>query len=661
MPHDTTRASSTLWTVVRIQWLILRRDRLVWFVLAVFVGLLTYAGVSGALQHRAQHSQQRAALDDEAARLRHLTEVLTRNPPPPAKAITTMAWSGPEAQPTMANPARSRPEETKGTPQPMPLNADRHNSEREAPTSEDALDERAAIRFNVQRYDRDRWRAIQQALGMAAEQVDGRPGPLTAQAIYRFQRLHPDLIADGKAGSSTLARLTGTVQAEPSKPTQENPTQPPDDDVPPGEDAPEPATDRRTPSETDGDAEAGQPPPSALKQPEGPPESEPYRVGNTLGVRVAALPPGPLASMTLSGGERPTMYMVTLESQLKTPEIQSRPISLGRMSLGVLDMAFVLIYVLPLLTIALSYDLILGEREQQTLALVLSQPISPATFITGKMLTRAAWVGAAVLGPSWVFWLMASPLDGRGLMAVVLATVAVVSYMAFWWAAAMATNAWMRTSAASALALMGLWLACLVLVPGVIQLGVEALYPPPSRVELVNLTRKAAQDAENTLTVMEGNHGQTPTGGGEVQVFLNRKVRAHQHMEQALDGVLDRFDQQLRRQQTMVRWLQVLSPSVVLREGLAELAGDSVERHQYFKAQAKHYHDGWQSFFYDRITRSEPITAADIKALEGFVYAPEDLDHIAGRVVVGLGLGIWVPTLALLIAALIRIRRIGRL
>lgn len=494
-----------LWTTARLQWMILRRDRLVWFLLAMFVGLLLYSGARGVSHTEERGALQVAAERAEAERLGALAEELTRNPPPPPKVITTTAW---------------RPEA-------------------------------------------------------------GAPAPEA--------------------------------------------------------DSPEP----------EADAPASR-------------ESDPYLVGNELGRRVAALPLGALAPLT-QGDARPTLFEVNLGAELASPEQAARPIALGRVSLGTMDMAFVLLYLLPLLVIALTYDLLLGERESKTLALVFSQPIAPMTFVLGKLLARAGLIAAATLVPALLIWLIAAPGDARGLFAVVTGLVVVLSYLAFWLAAAVAANAWMRSSAASALALMGLWLATLVLIPGLLQLGVEALYPPPSRVALVNLTRQAARDAEDALTAMEGTHGETPTEREAYRAFLLRKVKAHEHMESALEDVVDGFDRQLARQQGVVRWLQTLSPAVVGREAFAELSGDSVYRHQRFKRQAHRFHEAWRDRFFQIITRGERMTAERVRALPAFAYEAEPLPAQIGRIGTGIALGVWLPTVLLVLVSVRRVGRIGRL
>jgi ABC-2 type transport system permease protein len=56
---------------------------------------------------------------------------------------------------------------------------------------------------------------------------------------------------------------------------------------------------------------------------------------------------------------------------------------------GHVDVAFVVVYLLPLLIFALSYNLLSVEREQGTLRMLLSQPLNLTTLLLGKVTVRA--------------------------------------------------------------------------------------------------------------------------------------------------------------------------------------------------------------------------------------------------------------------------------
>ena len=59
-----------------------------------------------------------------------------------------------------------------------------------------------------------------------------------------------------------------------------------------------------------------------------------------------------------------------------------------RMAGGAFDAAFFFVVLFPLVVIGLSYELLSGERERGTLAMLLSQPVSQLGLIVGKALSR---------------------------------------------------------------------------------------------------------------------------------------------------------------------------------------------------------------------------------------------------------------------------------
>jgi ABC-2 type transport system permease protein len=67
---------------------------------------------------------------------------------------------------------------------------------------------------------------------------------------------------------------------------------------------------------------------------------------------------------------------------------------------GHFDLAFVIVYLFPLLIFALSYNLLSAEREIGTLRLLMSQPLALRTLVPGKVLVRAgALLALAVVAP----------------------------------------------------------------------------------------------------------------------------------------------------------------------------------------------------------------------------------------------------------------------
>ena len=114
--------------------------------------------------------------------------------------------------------------------------------------------------------------------------------------------------------------------------------------------------------------------------------------------RHATLPPPPLAG--LSVGElvrRPSQVQVTVDSlgALLSADATEPAVLLAG---GGFDLGFIVVAVLPLLLLAVTYDVVSAERERGTWALILAQPVDPSLLVLAKVAVRAGVVVGTVLG-----------------------------------------------------------------------------------------------------------------------------------------------------------------------------------------------------------------------------------------------------------------------
>lgn len=382
----------------------------------------------------------------------------------------------------------------------------------------------------------------------------------------------------------------------------------------------------------------------------------PLIVGRELGRRAATLPPGPLAPVSI--GQRdllPHTVFVTTQARLADEGDAGDGSSPTRRMAGAFDLAFVWVFLLPLVIIALTYDLLSGERERGTLDLVLSQPVSLASFVLGKALQRAGFLVIVVLALGLVGPALGGGhlLSEGGPLRVLLYAGLLVSYSVFWFAAAVCVNAWGRSSAGNALSLVGLWLGLVVVVPGLVSVVVDSIHPPPSRVTLVNLAREAASEAEARASAIEGDHGKDPRAGDRT---ARRALEVQEDLERKVTPVVEAFGEQLSRQQGLVDRLRFVSPAIVLHEGLNEVAGSGVSRHRHFAEQVDRFHEAHKRFFFERTRAGADLGPADYDAMPRFEHREEPASAVSGRVGAGL-LGLLLPAAGLLGLAIAGLRR----
>jgi ABC-2 type transport system permease protein len=343
---------------------------------------------------------------------------------------------------------------------------------------------------------------------------------------------------------------------------------------------------------------------------------DPSAVGFGIGATHAILPSAPLAPLAFGQSDmQPNEYRITVDSRvnfMQDAEIEN-PWNLLN---GRFDLAFVITFLLPLLVFAISYNVLSAEREQGTLRLLLSQPLTLRTVLLAKLTVRALLLlGVAVVLP--LVLLLVFHADARESPAGLLAWPGLVlAYGSFWFALCAAINSLARSSAFNAMTLVGLWVLLVLVLPLLLNLVVNLAHPAPSRIELATQTRIATIRNLNALAERFGReyeHVNRPEllrpKDGKLAVPERMRaffLEAHT-LDADLDALMDRFDAQLERQQSLVDRWGFVSPAVTVHEGLADLSGNGAERYLEFQRQIKEHHDAWKAWFAPRIVEGLAI------------------------------------------------------
>jgi ABC-2 type transport system permease protein len=369
------------------------------------------------------------------------------------------------------------------------------------------------------------------------------------------------------------------------------------------------------------------------------------------GPRYALAPPAPLSALSVGQSDLyPYYFKVTSQSKqtfTANDEIENPTNLLA----GRFDLAFVIIYLYPLLILALSYNLISAEREQGTLAMMMSQPVSLRTFVAGKIGLRALVVLALAAGFSLAGFLLSGAVsDAEGAWPRLLLWIAVVAgYGAFWFVLAILVNAFGRNSATNAMALAGLWLFLALLLPALLNVVVTTIYPVPSRVEMVQATRRASAEAtakgSQLLAKYFEDHPELTAGRqADPNDFYTRSVAVQDETERLIQPVIDHFDRQVMGQQSLVDRFRFLSPAIVAQAALNDIAGTSAARYRHFLSLVDAFHQSWRAHFTHRIVQKALLGAGDYDRFPAFTFREEPTGAVSRRAMVGL-IGLLVPTL----------------
>jgi ABC-2 type transport system permease protein len=295
---------------------------------------------------------------------------------------------------------------------------------------------------------------------------------------------------------------------------------------------------------------------------------------------------------------------------------------------GKLDLAFVAVYLLPLLVIALAYDVVSGDRDAGRLSLMRVQARSVAGVIVARLGLRMGLLTLAFAGLVLVALAVVEPaaVSGDTIQFLVLSA----AWVAGWFALALAVNTTRAPAWLCGLLLTGCWVLLVFLAPTLLHAASERRHPLPSRTQQVMAAAafRQAVDSSRPDQVARllrerpdlGASGDPARPGATPEwypAFIAYQIaleREDARDEARFAHVLD------ARERMAVRW-RMLVPSIVLQRAAQRAAGtstgdfrDFADRTEAFRARRLEYTRGF-------LFRDEWLTADELAAIPLFTPA----------------------------------------
>jgi ABC-2 type transport system permease protein len=323
---------------------------------------------------------------------------------------------------------------------------------------------------------------------------------------------------------------------------------------------------------------------------------------------------------------------------------------------GRLDFAFVLVYLAPLFIIALTHDLVSGEREAGRLRLLASLPGEPGAMWRRRVLLRLALAGAALLLPM----LAGAMLSGAAPGETAMLAGACLLYLGFWcgvsaWGAAAA-----RSAAAGAIILLACYLLLVLVLPTAVNAALERALPVAQGAELALAQRQAVHTAwdkpkEETMQRFFRTHPEWKDTPPLKEGFHWKWYYAmHQAGDDAVAGQAEQYRQALWSREEWTRHAGLLLAGVNAQVLLHRLAGTDMEARLSYLERVSSYHAQIRQHFYPYVFNERPFGPKDFARLPA--YSPASA---AGRPPASLAAALAVLAAAALLLGLRRTSRVA--
>ncbi|NHQ93881.1 DUF3526 domain-containing protein [Janthinobacterium lividum] len=276
----------------------------------------------------------------------------------------------------------------------------------------------------------------------------------------------------------------------------------------------------------------------------------------------------------------------------------------ARLALGRFDLMFFVIYLWPLVLLALTTSVLTQDRESRRLRTLQLQGVRPGHMLVAQIAARtlaatSVLITACVAGALSIGTV---GFDLAGFTALFKWSSVVLLYSMFWASVTIAIGALCGNRMTAAFAGFGAWIVLAIIIPGAIGVVIRLQAPVPPRESYVQAMRDAGDMvAANQLVSLARFYDSHPewrpaTGLDKLASTISRLQRA-QELERVMAGVDRQFEQARQRQQRLFESLQVLSPVTMSYQALVNIAGNDSERHQRFLLEVQQHQQLLREYF----------------------------------------------------------------
>ncbi len=294
-----------------------------------------------------------------------------------------------------------------------------------------------------------------------------------------------------------------------------------------------------------------------------------------------------------------------------------------KLATGSFDLAFVLVFLLPLFIVAICFNLFSAEKERGTLALVLSQPVSLSTFLLCKLLFRFGLVMLLVvlLTAAGILFTGAQP-DGRVWVWLGATTL----YCLFWFGVCYAVIVLKKSSAFNAICLLGVWLLLTIILPVIINVASQIKQPVTEGLALTLKQREQVhagwdKPKDETFKRFFAHYPQYRNTSPVTGRFAWKWYFAFQELgDRSVESLYQTYLSKLQSRADWANRFSVVSAPATFQVLLNAVGGTDLQAHLAFVKSARQFHHRLKAYYYPFLFNDQPFRHADYNGEPRHVY-----------------------------------------
>lgn len=370
--------------------------------------------------------------------------------------------------------------------------------------------------------------------------------------------------------------------------------------------------------------------------------------------------PAPLSRLSIGQRDVNAFYLPLNAQNLYLQLFKSEIANPRKLLAGNFDLSFVIIYLLPLLIISFTYNLLSDEQERGTLPLLRIQPVPLHQIILGKGffwfgITTILLLLISVIAFVW------SDIPGNAAASMGWWLLITGSYTACWFALLLVVNALGRSSAFNALCSLGAWLLFLVVIPALLNLSFtdEKQADPTKLTDFIRRQQGLGESRQEKLEVLERFYQLYPQYRNSDSAAAGRFLDFQAYSayvtltDAAAKPSVDAYYQQVWDRHRHIAAFHFINPAVNTQNLLNALAHSGLEDAFAFRESIAGFHRQLCHFCFEPLFAGRMMTKADFHHIP--VFKPSPPLQTTGALLKGLG-WLWLLTAITASVAYYRLR-----
>ncbi len=291
---------------------------------------------------------------------------------------------------------------------------------------------------------------------------------------------------------------------------------------------------------------------------------------------------------------------------------------------GNLDLGFVIIYLFPLVLIAMTFNLYSEEKELGTWRILAAQTSGKAGFLFKKLLVRIGFVFIILLFLMFMASMLLQIPMNQNFWAIFLQGIL---YVLFWSALCLWIVSLLKNSSFNALALISIWVVLTILLPAMVNNYVLNRYQVPEALDAMVEQRdgyheKWDLEKDATMTGFYEAYPQYKKYTVPEDKFSWIWYYGMQHMgDLAAKNMSAEMIEKIMLRTTVSEKVALFVPTMHAQLSFNNLTGTDMVSHLNFLKALTEYHENLRLHFYPKIFENNPADVIDWKTHNTKIYS----------------------------------------